>query len=175
MTYRDNVKAILEANFIGFDKEYLDRVCSKICEMQTEKSYEDGLNDAWNCARKAILVSCEGGLSLGEHTEIFGDTFPAEILKNYTASEAIAKIKEYEEKHTDNEIKLCDEVIIKKSDYGFTGLKGIVVNVRSVNEVEVMLKPGATYYYDTANIKRTGKSYPELANILEQLKATDEK
>lgn len=69
-----------------------------------------------------------------------------------------------------NEIELWDEVIIKKSDYGFTGLNGIVVNVRSVNEVEVMLKSGATYYYDTTNIKRTGKSYPELENIFKQLK-----
>ena len=175
MTYRDNIKAILEANFIGSREEYLDRVCSKICEIPlTDKSYQDGLSDAWECARKIILCQSKGGFSADAYTKIFGyDLTTYEVLKNYTASEALTKIKEYEEK--ENEIKLWDEVIIKKSSYGYAGHKGIVVDVQCTDEVQVLLKPGVTYYYDTAKIKRTGKSYPELANILNQLKEIDEK
>lgn len=176
MSYRDNIKAILAANFIGFDKEYLDAVCKKICEIQpTEKSYEDGLNEAWECARKLILIKREGGLSMEEIEKIFGDTTcRANILRAYTASETIAKIKEYEDKHIDNEIKLWDEVIIKKSSYGYAGCKGVVTNILRYDLVEVMVNYGTVYNYDTETIQKTGKSYPELANILNQLKATKE-
>ena len=63
-----------------------------------EEAYKNGLNDAWGCARKIMLNKVNGGLPTEEHSKIFGYVATFEVLKNYTASEAIAKIKEYEEK-----------------------------------------------------------------------------
>jgi hypothetical protein len=85
----------------GYEKGYEEGKGQTWSEetLKTESEmYAKGLNDAWECAKKIILTESEGGLSLGEHVEIFG-AYPATIIfKNYTASEAIAKIKEYEEK-----------------------------------------------------------------------------
>lgn len=103
MTYKDEIKEKLMAYFKSWDgTKNTNELCEEICEILSEKSYEDGLNDAWECARKLIIVESEGGLPIGEQLEIFDNTFPVEVLKRYTASEAIAKIKEYENKRRPN-------------------------------------------------------------------------
>lgn len=84
----------------GYEKGYEEGKGQTWSEetLKTESEmYAKGLNDAWECARKLMFVESKGGLSVGEHVEIFGNVEPAEILKNHTASEVIAKIKEYEE------------------------------------------------------------------------------
>jgi hypothetical protein len=120
----DRKKEIEKAKREGYDEGVTDTIFNT-------DTYTQGLNDAWECARKLIIVESEGGLPIEKQLEIFDNTFPAEALKKYTASEAIAKIKEYEDKHTDDEIKLWDEVIIKRSSLGFEGMKGIVINTNS--------------------------------------------
>ncbi len=171
MTYKDNVKAILEANYIGFNEEYLDAVCEKICEIQLEKTYEDGLNDAWECAKKVMFAEYEGGLSINEHTEIFGNIIAIDVMKNYTASEVIAKIKEYEEQK--NEIKQWDEIYNKSNPQN----KLIVVGISAWDDWHCVDNEGHVFKIDNRykkNWMKTGKSYPELANILEQLNGDKE-
>ena len=106
MIYRDNIKAILEANFIGFDKRYLDNVCDRICEMQpTEKTYEDGLNDAWEIAQKVTndytikeLRKC--GLVLYDETLDNNEyKYSCKLIAEYPVSEVKTKIEEYEKQH----------------------------------------------------------------------------
>lgn len=53
--------------------------------------YERGLNVAWECARKIALRKDEA-------RNAFHDIAPVKVFEGYSASEAIAKIKEYEEK-----------------------------------------------------------------------------
>ena len=55
------------------------------------------MSDAWDAARKII---CDGGNNLKSEQiiEIFGCVYFYEIFDKYSASEVIAKIKEYEEK-----------------------------------------------------------------------------
>ena len=82
------------------------------------QGYEKGLQDAWECARKIY-----NDLSMDKYIEIFeGKSW----FFDYNASEAIAKIKEYEEKQTvqtrksvmtlDEAIKHCEEVADSKCD-----------------------------------------------------------
>lgn len=70
--------------------------------------YECGLNDAWECARKMMLSDEDGGIALSDILKIFGMT-QYSAIKRFSASEAIAKIKEYEEKQKQEEIgcKTC--------------------------------------------------------------------
>lgn len=56
--------------------------------------YEAGLEDAWECARKILF---DESLPRDILTDLGVNTFCG-IIQDYTASEAIAKIKEYEEK-----------------------------------------------------------------------------
>ena len=64
-------------------------------QIDETEAYESGLNDAWECARKIHI-----DLSMDKCIEIF----EGKSWFDYTASEAIAKIKEYEEKQK----RTCD-------------------------------------------------------------------
>lgn len=103
-----------------FDKNGLDKlqkVNSKVkiediddmlAEYDLKKeSYEKGLQDAWELARKIFSSEEKGGYSAEELDEIFGFSYLAQILWEYTPQEAIAKIESYEQ---EQEIKMGDEV-----------------------------------------------------------------
>ena len=164
MTYRDNIKAILETNFIGLSEEYLEGVCAKICEIQSDKTYEDGLNDAWECARKIVLSSTRGGMPLSVIDEIF-DCCNNElnVLANYSASEAIAKIKEYEEQ--ENEIHVGDEV------RHFNSL-GVVVKANNYS-ICVLTIDRNYITVDKMNLEKTGRYFPQIEEVLEQIRNED--
>ena len=77
-------------------------------EEAEKTAYERGLNEAWECAKKISIPEYEGGMSVKALQSIFGKV--REIF-NHTALEAIAKIKEYEDKQKqDAEIKVGYEV-----------------------------------------------------------------
>ena len=122
--------------------------------------YQQGLNDAWECAKKMELLTC------GEVAEIFGEqalTYFGNsktpeifgLINQYPASEAIAKIKEYEEKQkVDDEIKVGDEVLETDLDLTF------VITRRYEDKYEGMCSDGACY--DDLNpkyLKKTGRKY----------------
>ena len=61
---------------------------------RVDEAYERGLSDAWECARKLCQCEDEGGL--GNHCgEIFSRKDFFDIF-DYSAAEAIRKLKEYE-------------------------------------------------------------------------------
>ena len=60
------------------------------------RGYQEGLFDAWECARKIAINEASGGLSLVELDKIFSCDDLAEVF-GFTASEAIEKIKAYEQ------------------------------------------------------------------------------
>lgn len=64
---------------------------------EDKEDYNKGLNDAWECVRKI------NSMPMDECEKIFGEyRCLATILQNFTASEAIAKIEEYEEGGSDD-------------------------------------------------------------------------
>lgn len=76
-----------------------------------ESDYQRGLNDAWEAARKIVVEPENGGYAYGQLEEGFGIRSSLKILCNMTPSEAISKIKTYEEKKkAESEIKVGDEV-----------------------------------------------------------------
>lgn len=72
-------------------------------QIDETEAYESGLNDAWECARKMMLSDEDDGIALSDILKIFGMT-QYSAIKRFSASEAIAKIKEYEDKQKRN----CD-------------------------------------------------------------------
>ena len=72
--------------------------------------YQRGLDDAWEAARK---IELDDGIDMGTLCTIFGYGCSDSIIREYSASEAIAKLKAYEEKQKANDdIKIGDEVKI---------------------------------------------------------------
>lgn len=93
--YRDGVSDGFDD---GYNQGYFDAKGTKDDEIR-----EQGRKDAWECARKMVLSDEDGGIALSDILKIFGMT-QYSAMKRFSASEAIAKIKEYEE----NQKRTCD-------------------------------------------------------------------
>lgn len=60
------------------------------------KTYEDGLNEAWKLVRRIVCMPEYGGETVAWLKDVFGDIDVFNIIRDYSVSEAIAKIEEYE-------------------------------------------------------------------------------
>jgi len=77
--------------------------------------YQRGLNDAWEAARKIFGYEIDGGIPIDKIGSVFGYSkdaifCTADIFRHNNASEAIEKLKAYEEQKADGEIKVGDIV-----------------------------------------------------------------
>lgn len=68
---------------------------------KVREAYNNGLEEAWECARKILF---DGSLSRDILTELGADSFCG-VIHKCSASEAIEKIKEYEEQEKQTEEK----------------------------------------------------------------------
>ena len=77
-----------------------------------KQNYERGLNDAWECTRKIGKVNWLTLKQIGFEIKDKEKNPSWDVVMEYSASEAITKIKDYEEKQkqTDDKIKVGDEV-----------------------------------------------------------------
>lgn len=121
------------------------------------KTYEDGLNEAWEAARK-VLCDSECLVKL---EDIFDDHTLDGIFNTYTASEAIAKIKEYEE------IKVGDEVV------NVTGKKSVVVRVCG-SVITLVESNGVTGRWEKEDFKKTGRHFSQIEEVLKQMQEGNE-
>ena len=130
----------------------------------TEKeAYQKGLYDAWECARKIAINEASGGLSLVELDKIFSCDDLAEVF-GFTASEAIEKIRQYEQKQ---QIAIGDEVVF------YNGERCVVTVVEDGQVVEVMDENGLSMKMDDGlrnSMKKTGRHFEELVTILKKMK-----
>ena len=104
-----------------------------------EKAYQRGLNDAWAVARKIALDKEDGGLDTVAYCETFGygKGFGA-VLKTFTASEAVEKIRQYEQEK-DKQARIeynCDEI----KDVLNTTMKECNVSLDDIAEVLQKMK-----------------------------------
>ena len=73
---------------------------------KVREAYNNGLEDAWECARKIFKSEC------ATMKYIFHTAYYPEIILNNSPTEAIAKLKEYEEQQKQTEEKTdksCDD------------------------------------------------------------------
>lgn len=129
------------------------------------KTYEEGLNEAWELARKIGGID-NGDYTSGELSDIFGTCSAGYIFDNLTVSEAIDAIE------NSKRIKVGDEVVSK---YGW---KRVITNTHINGEVTLMDSNGDFYVYCRAEVndldlKKTGWYFPEIAEVLKQLKEED--
>lgn len=144
----------------GYDKGYAEGIEEgKECADVDATMYEQGLNDAWECAKK--LVWKTGILEL-RRMGILGenDHEAAKVLAEYTASEAIEKLRDYEAKK--DEIKVGDEVIDSNEIL-------FVVTEVHMETATVMNCVGHSYQLRKSGLKKTGRHFP-IEDILEQMR-----
>lgn len=108
MDYREEiinslVEVCKKARSEGFDS------AREIYTKQVDSGYKKGLEDAWECARKTILGTAEGGIHADDLYEMFGTLSASEILESVSINEAMQKIKEYERQK-----QKCESCFIEK-------------------------------------------------------------
>lgn len=124
------------------------------------KTYEDGLNDAWEAAR--IVVDCKVPFDFWELSS--GQSMLA-VFRLYSVKEAIEKIREYEEEQKKAaEIKIGDEVTDDE------GWNGVVTFISPDGKyLVVTLQDGNAIRWKKESFKKTGRHFPEIAEVLKQL------
>lgn len=136
----------------GRCKGYKNRCIEE--EFQNTNKYECGLNDAWEAAKKIV---CTEGYKWTELENMFNSRTLSKIFNTYTASEAIEKIKEYEEEQKKPVFKVGDRVrtLIDKDSMGVelfpVGTIGEVTSVEG-NAIEVSVD-GEKWYYHKKDIE----------------------
>ncbi len=169
-------------------------------KMRVEGAYERGLEDAWECANKISAMTAS------EFEEVFGYSYYSRCMGKMSPSEAMQKIKEYEQQKqkcescfiekltkekwasakdckeckrftdatdmNDGNIKVGDEVRIKGSDpvkddcdYGIC-----TRSLPNINTIYVMRRDGSSGEENKDEWYRTGRQFPQIAEVLEQLR-----
>lgn len=80
-------------------------LCSDQHEVEYNQAFNQGAEAAWELARKIILPQSQGGMNDEDYKEIFGSGFSEKyVIKNYTYSEAAAKVAEWEKAKEEIEV-----------------------------------------------------------------------
>lgn len=140
----------------------------------TTLEYQQGLDDAWEAARK-IAQEWEENTET-EHRIVIDNSIRI-TLDSMTASEAIAKIKAYEEQQKADEIKVGDEVT-------YTFIDGAVIppfvvfaikNDGEKRRYEGYRLTDGKWVGGLLDYKKTGRHFPQIKELLEVLKGEQQK
>lgn len=129
-----------------------------------DDAYQRGLDEAWEAARRISILESDGGYSWKEMKSIFGTDSASEIYMRHTATEAINKIKAYEEKQkADDEIKVGDEVEVLNS-----GSKYLIAWIAGTS-ICGFAHDGMTCHLQPSDVRKTGRHF-DIAKILEEMR-----
>lgn len=122
--------------------------------IDAEKTYEDGLNEAWALAGKIVANPIYGGLEATELRKLFGTNDCGWILMKTTYQQAAARIKTWKDAH---EIRIKDQVV-RKDDETKNGVVMAVSGTGNDSSAFVWWEDKSASYEYTRNLIRTGRS-----------------
>lgn len=136
-------------------------------KQRVEGAYQRGLDDAWEAARKIVRMP-EGDL-LNIFTECYSAVCTAlQVLLKYDASEAIEKLKAYEEQKADDEIKVGDEVVWTE-DEDVVIIVTLIYTSNGIEWCDGICRDGKVYQIITEHARKTGRHF-DIDKILEGMK-----
>ena len=162
----ENIRLIAENTKLKAKDDVLKTSCDdyeeKVNDM-CDTARAEGQDEAWELARKIILPPSKGGMSSDDYIAIFGNCISESyVMKNYTYSEASAKVAEWEEGK--DEIKVGD--IVKHNETEYTG---IVTRVSErMNKITIIFKDGSSESYDSSMFHKTGR-HIDIDRFLKQI------
>lgn len=119
--------------------------------------FEDGLNAAWECARKIISDVNHNGLSAEAMHNIFGTHDLNHIMNSYTAKEVIQKIESYELINIGDEVTRIGEI-------------GVVL-VKDNNRHQVyVLTYNEIHVWHIDDIEKTGRHFDQVQDLIQQMR-----
>lgn len=136
-------------------------VCHDI-EKVAKENYKAGLADAWEAARKIAK------LDSAEQKRIYGGFGIYYIAHEFSAQEAIKKIRQYEQER--EEIKIGDEV--ERILDGEVDSKAVFLE-ENKGYYHCLFWTGSffsTLSYPKKQFRKTGRHFPEIAAVLEKIR-----
>jgi len=126
-----------------------------------EDGYQEGIFEAWEAARKILFNPDDGGMSAIDVNEVFGESSWT-VMKDFSASEVAAKIKEYED--SKQKIKVGDEVEAVSG-------KAVIIHISDNKDKARYIYSDSTLGFDDiCNLSKTGRHFPEIATVLEKMR-----
>lgn len=125
------------------------------------KTYEDGLREAWDMAKRIVFYEKRGGFSTSQLEEIFGTSDFDDILDNHTAQEAVAKIAEWEKMR---EVQVGD--VVRDLFKDRTAVVSYVYNYDS--KCYVIFGDGSGGKYEKKDFVKTGRTI-DITALLAQI------
>lgn len=128
--------------------------------------------EAWECTKKlrhmdysTLYKVFKGDDVVIHNIQVMG---LEAVFEKYSASEAIDKVKEYEEKQkqTDGEIKVGDEIERIK---GNKGRKYIVTKIIESDYINIIFDDGGVGYVNPIHYRKTGRRFPQIEEVLKQI------
>ncbi len=138
------------------------------CEAVYDKGFKDGLEKAWEIAKKIVLDEARGGYTGAECVEIFGAYSSDAILTNNTVFRALVKVEAYEKQKAEKDkIKDGDEVSLDD------GTKGVVVCSGSDGHLNVVNAFGGMRSYNVTEVIKTGRYFPQMVEMMKEMRDND--
>lgn len=141
-------------------KDVETQFCSYDACKNRQEEYQRGLTDAWEAARFIA------DMPYGEEEKAFGSGGWAFIVK-HTASEAIEKIRQYEQEK--EEIKVGDEVIPRETEYDDMIVTRLWKDDYDSDCIDAIGFDGRISSFLVSRVSKTGKHY-EIATVLEKMR-----
>jgi hypothetical protein len=126
----------------------------QLYSVKVDEAYQRGLNDAWDAARKIAKLDTD------EQKRLFGCFGIYFVAHEFSASEAIDKIRQYEQKQ--EKIKVGDEVISDED------IKGVTVDMDDYL-LHVLDENGVIQAWPREDVVKTGRNFPEIAEVLKKM------
>lgn len=150
-----------ETSGMWLKEEQIDKYAYK----GASKTYEDGLDDAWELAGKIMLSKAEGGYTTSEINRFFNTLNEFDVLRNFTYQQALAKIEAYEKSQ---QIQVGDVVYADDEPDSF----GVVTWVNE-GMIYVMWDDGSSgMESDISDYHKTGR-HIDIQHILEQIRGNE--
>ena len=148
----------------AFDDGYKEGMQLSIDDAKLKEEYQRGLADSWEAAQKIGCGTAQGGFSPEMMQNIFGTScFSSNVFHGLTASEAIEKIRQYEQ---EKEFKVGNEFENE------SGKKFVVLKMNGKEIDRYMDDDGNTYHMNVKYkvMRKTGRTFPEVAIVLEKMR-----
>lgn len=155
----------------AYDRGYKagEEQANAIIDEQKTQWIEQGRNEAWEAARKIgqnsqSMLEYQIGFDFSKMKSYESANPSWWVVMNYSASESIEKLKAWEQKQQEDEIRVGDEVRDCDSQL-YT-----VISISTTNKICGIDARGFWVTCDYDSVVRTSKHYDEIAQILAKMK-----
>ena len=140
------------------------------CETVYDKGYKDGLEKAWEIAKRIFIPekACEKAYNHNELIMIFGESSSYFELAEMTVYEVMDKVEIYEKQKAEKDkIKEGDEVRLDD------GTKGVVVCSDTDGRLNVVNAYGGMRSYNATQVIKTGRNFPQMVEMMKEMRDKD--